>query len=144
MSDPLVSKEFNPDVVQSIPNTSNIYDGYHNTGTNRQIQGSSSTDLSMKSRLRPRIFVDKISKLSIFQKVALNVFVNNTKLLKYKLYICIYLYNNTFVCYITNALHNNRRLAVVSFCLKLSKRLKKPKSQEEYSWKALHASTQTA
>ena len=38
VSDLLVSKEFNPDAVQSIPNTINIYDIYHDTGTNHQIQ----------------------------------------------------------------------------------------------------------
>ena len=68
MSAPLVSEEFNPDAVHSIPNTSSIYDVYNYTETNQHIQGSSDTDRSRESRLRPRFVVDKISKLSIFLK----------------------------------------------------------------------------
>ena len=68
VSDLSVSKEFNPDAVQSIPNTMNIYYIYHDTGTNHQIQESTSTDRSRESRLRPRTFVDKISKLFVFKK----------------------------------------------------------------------------
>ena len=68
VSDLSVSKEFNPDTVQSIPNTINIYDIYHKSGTNHQTQESTSTDQSRESRLRPRIVVDKISKLFVFKK----------------------------------------------------------------------------
>ena len=68
VSDLSVSEEFNPDTVQSIPNTLNIYDIYHKSGTNDPIQESTSTDQSRESRLRPRMFVDKISKLFILKK----------------------------------------------------------------------------
>ena len=68
VSDLSVSEEFNPDTVQSIPNTLNIYDIYHKSGTNHQTQESTSTDQSRESRLRPRMFVDKISKLFILKK----------------------------------------------------------------------------
>ena len=68
VSDLSVSKEFNHDTVQSIPNTFSIYDIYHKSGTNLQIQESISTDQSRESRLRPRTFVDKISKLFVFKK----------------------------------------------------------------------------
>ena len=68
VSDLSVSKEFNPDTVQSIPNTINIYDIYHKSGTNHQTQESTSTDQSRESRLRPRIVVDKIIKLFVFKK----------------------------------------------------------------------------
>ena len=68
VSDLSVPKEFNPDAVQSIPNTINIYDIYHDTGTNHQILESTSTDRSRESRLHPRTFVDKVSKLFVFKK----------------------------------------------------------------------------
>ena len=68
VSDLSVSEEFNPDTVQSIPNTLNIYDIYHESGTNDLIQESISTDQSKESRLRPIMFVDKISKLFILKK----------------------------------------------------------------------------
>ena len=68
VSDSLVFKEFHPVSVQSIPNTLNIYDINHNAGTNQPTQQTSTTDFSRESRLRPRIFVDKISKWSTFKK----------------------------------------------------------------------------
>ena len=68
LSDLSVSKEFNPDTVQSIPNTINTYDMYHKSGTNHQTQESTSTNQSRESRFRPRIVVDKISKLFVFKK----------------------------------------------------------------------------
>ena len=70
VSDSLVFKEFHPVSVQSIPNTPNIHDIYHklNAGTNQPTQESSATDFSRESRLRPRIFVDKICKWSLFKK----------------------------------------------------------------------------
>ena len=68
VSDLSVSKGFNPDAEQSIPNTINIYDIFHKSGTNHQTQESTSTDQSRESRLRPRIVVDKISKLFILKK----------------------------------------------------------------------------
>jgi len=60
--DSSVLKESSPIAVQSIPDASNIYDIYLNTGTNQKTQDSSSTDVSRESRLRPRLVVDKISK----------------------------------------------------------------------------------
>ena len=66
VSDSLVFKEFHPVSAQSILNTPNKYDMYHNAGTNQPTQESSTTDFSRESRLRPRIFADKISKWSIF------------------------------------------------------------------------------
>ena len=68
VSDSSVLKEFHPVAVQSIPNASNIYDIYHNTGTKGYTQESPSTDVSRESRLRPRIFVEKMSKWSTFKK----------------------------------------------------------------------------
>ena len=60
--DSSVLKESSPIAVQSIPDASNIYDIYLNTGTNQKTQDSSSTDVSRERRLRPRLVVDKISK----------------------------------------------------------------------------------
>ena len=62
VSDSSVLKEFHPVAVQSIPNASNRYDIYHNTGTNQNTQESTSTDVSREIRLRPRLVVDMISK----------------------------------------------------------------------------------
>jgi len=68
VSAPIVSEEFIPDAVPSIPYSSSIYDINTYSETNQQTQSSSSTDHSRGSRLRPRFVVDKISKLFIFRK----------------------------------------------------------------------------
>ena len=68
VSDSLVFEEFCPVSSQTIPHTTTIYEKYHNTETNQPMQVSSTTDFSRESRLHPRIFVDKISKWSIFKK----------------------------------------------------------------------------
>ena len=66
MSDSAVLQEIVHSAVQSIPDTSRIYDTYKHTGINQGIQESSSTDTPRESRLRPRVKVDKISKWFIF------------------------------------------------------------------------------
>ena len=68
MSASIVSEEFIPDAVPSIPYSSSIYDINTYSETNQQTQSSSATDHSRGSRLRPRFVVDKISKLFIFRK----------------------------------------------------------------------------
>ena len=68
VSAPIVSKEFIPDAVPSIPYSSSIYDINTYSETNQQTQSSSATDHSRGSRLRPRFVVDKIRKLFIFRK----------------------------------------------------------------------------
>jgi len=68
VSAPIVSEEFIPDAVPSIPYSSSIYDINTYSETNQQTQSSSATDHSRGSRLRPRFVVDKISKLFIFRK----------------------------------------------------------------------------
>ena len=66
VSDSSVLKESVHIAVQSIPDTSHIYDIYQYTGINQRTQESSSTDVPRESRLRPRVIVDKISKWFIF------------------------------------------------------------------------------
>ena len=66
VSDSAVLQESVHVVVQSIPDTSHIYDIYQHTGINQGAQDSSSTEIPRESRLRPKVKVDKISKWFIF------------------------------------------------------------------------------
>ena len=68
MSDSAVLQEIVHSAVQSIPDTSRIYDTYKHTGINQGIQESSSTDTPRESRLRPRVKVDKISMWYFLRK----------------------------------------------------------------------------
>ena len=97
VSAPIVSEEFIPDAVPSIPYSSSIYDINTYSETNQQTQNSSATDRSRGSRLRPRFVVDKISKLFIFRKRLFGIDFLFFSVLLY--HICILIYK-TLLCYV--------------------------------------------